>query len=78
MDSLPRWPPGFFDRQDLGDDADFYAEPRFVTHIDEGAIRAVCDLYDELGVPEGRVLDLMSSWVSHLSGDRPGGWCLSV
>ena len=23
-------------------------------------------LYDELGVPDGRVLDLMSSWVSHL------------
>jgi hypothetical protein len=61
------WPPGFFDRQDPSDDADFYAAPRFVTHIDEGAVRAVRELYDELGVPDGRVLDLMGSWVSHLS-----------
>ncbi len=60
-------PPGFFDRQDPSDDADFYASPRFVTHIDDGAITAVSALYDELGVPDGRVLDLMSSWVSHLS-----------
>jgi SAM-dependent methyltransferase len=63
----PSWPPGFFDRQDPSDDADFYAAPRFVTHIDDGAIAAVSALYDELGVPDGRVLDLMSSWVSHLS-----------
>lgn len=61
------WPPGFFDRQDPSDDGDFYAPPRFVTHIDDGAVAAVRDLYDELGVPDGRVLDLMSSWVSHLS-----------
>ena len=61
------WPPGFFDRQDPSDDAGFYAPPRFVTHIDDDAVRAVCDLYDELGVPDGRTLDLMSSWVSHLS-----------
>ncbi|SDS09106.1 Methyltransferase domain-containing protein [Nocardioides scoriae] len=61
------WPPGFFDRQDPSDDAAFYAPPRFVTHIDDDAVRAVSDLYDELGVPDGRTLDLMSSWVSHLS-----------
>lgn len=61
------WPPGFFDRQDPDDDADFYAPPRFVTHIDDDAIAAVSGLYDELGVPDGHVLDLMSSWVSHLS-----------
>ena len=67
------WPPGFFDRQDPSDDGDFYAPPRFVTHIDDGAIAAVRDLYDELGVPDGRVLDLMSSWVSHLSREPSGG-----
>ena len=38
--------------------------PRFVTHIDEGAIAAVGALYEELGI-DGEVLDLMSSWVSH-------------
>ena len=67
------WPPGFFDRQDRGDDADFYAPARLVTHIDVGAVAAVSQLYDELGVPEGRVLDLMSSWVSHLSRKPSGG-----
>lgn len=67
------WPTGFFDRQDPTDDADFYAAPRFVTHIDDAAVRAVSDLYDELGVPKGRVLDLMSSWVSHLSRRPDGG-----
>ncbi len=42
----------------------FYAPPRFVTHIDDGAIAAVGSLYEELGI-DGTVLDLMSSWVSH-------------
>jgi SAM-dependent methyltransferase len=70
------WPPGFFDRRDPSDDADFYAAPRLVTHIDAGAIQAVSDLYAELGVPEGRVLDLMSSWVSHLPRQPDGGLVL--
>src|SRR5205823_5166227 len=58
------FPVGFFDRVDEGDDAVFYAPPRFVTHIDDEAIAAVGELYEELGV-KGDVLDLMSSWVSH-------------
>jgi SAM-dependent methyltransferase len=58
------FPPGFFGRGDETDDAAFYSFPRYVTHIDDGAIAAVGALYDELGV-RGTVLDLMSSWVSH-------------
>lgn len=58
------FPPGFFDRSDEHDDDRFYDQPRFVTHIDERAIAAVSALYTELGLT-GRVLDLMSSWVSH-------------
>jgi SAM-dependent methyltransferase len=58
------FPPGFFDRADPGDDTVFYGPPRLVTHIDDAAIDAVGDLYDELGI-DGDVLDLMSSWVSH-------------
>jgi SAM-dependent methyltransferase len=58
------FPPGFFDRADSTDDDRFYAPDRFVTHIDEGAIAAVGALYEELGL-RGRVLDLMSSWISH-------------
>ncbi|GAA4857800.1 class I SAM-dependent methyltransferase [Actinomycetospora straminea] len=59
------FPPGFFDRADDGDDAAFYGPPRLVQHIDDGAIAAVGAFYDEIGV-SGDVLDLMSSWVSHL------------
>lgn len=58
---FPSW---FFDREDPSDDARFYASPRLVTHLDDGAIAAVGDLYAELGL-KGRVLDLMSSWISH-------------
>jgi SAM-dependent methyltransferase len=58
------FPSGFFARGDEADDADFYSYPRYVTHIDAGAIDAVGALYEELGV-QGAVLDLMSSWVSH-------------
>ena len=61
------FPPGFFDRADRTPDRRFYGVTRLVTHIDEGAIAAVGDLYADLGVDgSARVLDLMSSWVSHL------------
>lgn len=66
-------PPGAFDREDDGDDLAFYAPPRLVTHIDAVAVAALSALYREL-LPEGaRVLDLMSSWVSHLPDDRRYG-----
>lgn len=58
------FPAGFFDRGDPTPDSAFYAYDRFVTHIDDRAIAAVGDLYAELGIT-GRVLDLMSSWISH-------------
>ena len=35
MRGLPELPPAAFTRQDNGDDLDFYASPRLVTHIDE-------------------------------------------
>lgn len=73
MTGADGWPAGFFDRADEDDDAVFYAPPRLVTHIDDGAVTAVTALYDELGVPDGRVLDLMASWVSHLSRRPAGG-----
>lgn len=66
---MATFPAGFFARDDEGPDTDFYAHPRFVTHLDGRAIAAVGLLYDELGVT-GDVLDLMSSWVSHFR-ERP-------
>ena len=55
-----------FRRYDESPDAWFYRQPRLVTHIDDAAIAAVTQLYRELFPPGGAVLDLMSSWVSHL------------
>jgi SAM-dependent methyltransferase len=62
---VDRFPEGFFDRADPSPDPDFYDAPRLVHHIDERAVDGVGALYEELGV-RGDVLDLMSSWVSHL------------
>jgi SAM-dependent methyltransferase len=55
-----------FQRFDENPDEDFYRLPRFVTHIDDHAIAIVTDLYRRYFPPGGAVLDLMSSWVSHL------------
>lgn len=55
-----------FRRQDESPDEDFYRTPRLVTHIDDRAIAAVTQLYREHFPQDGTVLDLMSSWVSHL------------
>ena len=38
---MAAFPAGFFDRGDEVDDAVFYSQPRFVTHIDDGAIAMV-------------------------------------
>lgn len=58
--------PHHFRRQDESSDERFYGFPRLVQHIDEGAISAVTQLYRELIPPGASVVDLMSSWVSHL------------
>ncbi|MEQ3552075.1 methyltransferase domain-containing protein [Pseudonocardia nematodicida] len=60
------FPQGFFDRADDTADREFYLPSRFVQHIDDGAIAAAGAFYAGIGVT-GRVLDLMSSWVSHLT-----------
>jgi SAM-dependent methyltransferase len=59
-----RFPAGFFARADESPDAIFYSDDRLLTHIDDGAITAVGELYDELGLT-GDVLDICSSWISH-------------
>ncbi len=58
------FPPRFFERADESADPVFYSWPRLVTHIDDAAIAAVGELYEELGIT-GDVVDLMASWVSH-------------
>jgi len=63
-------PPVFFDREDEADDAYFYSMPRFVVHIDAETIAALTQVYRELLPQHGAILDLMSSWVSHLPDDK--------
>ena len=69
MEQLPGLPPSAFDKADPSPDAEFYDYPRFVTHIDDTAIAAVTQVYREVLPPGGALLDLMSSWVSHLPDD---------
>jgi len=59
-------PSGAFTKLDAEDDELFYEPPRLVCHIDEGAIAALTGFYRNLLPPNGVLLDLMSSWVSHL------------
>lgn len=62
---------GAFRRHDETPDEEFYRTPRFVTHIDDQVIAAVTQLYRELFPAGGGILDLMSSWVSHLPEEIP-------
>ncbi len=53
-------------KQDNSDDSLFYKEPRFVHHLDESFRRKLTGLYENRLQPGSQILDLMSSWVSHL------------
>ena len=70
MTDMPDLPAAAFAKLDPTPDDRFYALPRFVTHIDDQAIAAVTELYRATLPAGGTVLDLMSSWVSHLPDDR--------
>jgi hypothetical protein len=55
-----------FTKIDAEEDELFYEPPRLVCHIDDGAIAALTKLYRGVLPVGGVLLDLMSSWVSHL------------
>ncbi len=57
-----------FRRDAGGADAEFYTQARMVDHLDRVALRQVEKLYLRLLPTGGRILDLMSSWKSHLGG----------
>ena len=59
-------PPHAFVKIDGEDDALFYEEPRLVFHIDDKAVAALTEFYRAVLPQGGVLLDLMSSWVSHL------------
>jgi FKBP-type peptidyl-prolyl cis-trans isomerase 2 len=58
-----------FNRLDWNDDTEFYNQPRLVTHIDAKALEIITDFYAQFLQPGMAVLDLMSSWQSHLPSD---------
>jgi SAM-dependent methyltransferase len=62
-------PPGAFARIDEEDDEAFYEPARLVYHIDDHAARLLTGFYREVLPADGVLLDLMSSWVSHLPPD---------
>ena len=63
---MSQLPAELFRRADESSDSDFYATPRLVAHIEPETIAAVTQLYRELLPQNGAILDLMSSWISHL------------
>jgi SAM-dependent methyltransferase len=58
--------PAFFRRIDESEDEEFYRWPRRVVHIDDPAIATVGEIYAQRIAPGNAILDLMSSWRSHL------------
>ena len=60
-----QYSPDDFKRQDESTDSSFYSVPRFVTHIDDAAIRDLREYYDTVLPRRGKILDFCSSWVSH-------------
>ena len=55
-----------FHRQDDSADEAFYSSPRMVNHIDDATINEITRFYQETLKSEDELLDLMSSWISHL------------
>jgi SAM-dependent methyltransferase len=55
-----------FARLDEREDKLFYYQPRLVQHLDAQVRAQITELYARFLMPGMRVLDLMSSWVSHL------------
>jgi hypothetical protein len=64
-----RLPQGAFEKMDAEEDEVFYEPPRLVHHIDDEAIAALTEFYRAVLPAGGVLLDLMSSWVSHLPAE---------
>ncbi len=69
MTEEPGIPEHWFERADSAPDEMFYSVPRMVAHIDQATIDALTRFYEEFIPANARVLDLMSSWISHLPED---------
>ena len=54
------------DKSDISNDEIFYQQPRFVHHLSNSFRTRLTSLYSEYLLNHHIILDLMSSWVSHL------------
>ena len=72
MEETPAFPDRLFQRVDESDDSLFYTQPRLVVHIDEYAIEAIRRYFSEELPEDGSILDLMSSWRSHMPHEQRG------
>ena len=53
-------------KSDISDDEIFYQQPRFVHHLSDSFRNRLTSLYSDYLLNHHIILDLMSSWVSHL------------
>ncbi len=72
MEDSPAFPERLFRRVDESDDGLFYTQPRLVVHIDDYAIEAIRSYFAEVLPEDGVILDLMSSWRSHMPHEPLG------
>ena len=64
--AYPAWA---FRREDETSDDLFYAEPRLVVHVADQAVQVISGYLGRVLPRDGVILDLMSSWRSHLPRD---------
>ena len=58
------------DKSDISDDEIFYQQPRFVHHLSDSFRARLTILYSEYLLKHHVILDLMSSWASHLPSNN--------
>jgi len=73
------FPSACFERQDESDDRLFYAQPRFVYHVDDRAHVSLTNFYAKV-LPETSTdhLDICSSWVSFLPKEYKPKRCVGL
>ena len=57
-------------KEDIADDRIFYKHPRYVNHLSTSFRKRLTSLYSEYLLNHHVILDLMSSWVSHLPTNK--------
>ncbi len=68
---IPGIPASLFEPEDSSADAVFFAVPRLVAHLDDPALARVRQIYAQRLPANGVLLDLMSSYYSHVPESLP-------